>query len=493
MKGTSSKKVLANSIIYTLSGLLLKCFSFFLLPLYTQYLTTEDYGLTSLSSSFITSMSYVVALSLFSAIMRFYVDLKDDSHKLKRFYGTITNFILISGSVWVVLLVLFREPLGKYVFSGAEFYPAILVTVLSLIFNCLHTLYATILRSQQKSLKVSLLSIAYFFVTLAFNVLFVVLYDMGAVGVILATFIANVLYTIYFLCDMYIGKRMTFCMDMPLLKSSIKYSLPILPHNLSTQIALLISKALIGNADSMASLGVYSVAAQFGNIAETIQVYVDQAYSPWLYGRLNAREPGYKNNIRKIANLLCSFIGLFFIGVSLFAHDYIVVFTNESYVDAWKMVPLIISVYALKTAYYFYVAILFYNKQASRYLFIATVSSSLLNVFLSVVIVPIYGAYGSIVCDLVAMLLRVAIIYGISRKYEDIGLKLYDFIFNYLFIMITIGIGLIPSFLHFENRFSLTNFLYKVGIVFVYIAVIVYKNRSYIPTILSMVRNKKSR
>ena len=44
-ESTSGKRVLINSVIYSCCGILQKCFSFFLLPLYTAYLTTEDYGL----------------------------------------------------------------------------------------------------------------------------------------------------------------------------------------------------------------------------------------------------------------------------------------------------------------------------------------------------------------------------------------------------------------------------------------------------------------
>ena len=67
----SPKKVVINSIVYASSGILLKCFSFFLLPLYTAYLSTEDYGITSIATSFINTMGFVVAFSLFSAVFSY--------------------------------------------------------------------------------------------------------------------------------------------------------------------------------------------------------------------------------------------------------------------------------------------------------------------------------------------------------------------------------------------------------------------------------------
>ena len=140
-KPSSGRKVLINSIIYSCSGLLLKCFSFFLLPLYTVYLTTEDYGINSVITSFISTASFIVAFSLFSAVMRFYVDLKEEPEKLKRFYGTISLFVFFSGTAFAVVLTIFRQFTSKYLFSGIDYYPFILVALISLVFNCEYTIF----------------------------------------------------------------------------------------------------------------------------------------------------------------------------------------------------------------------------------------------------------------------------------------------------------------------------------------------------------------
>lgn len=489
---STTGKLLSNSIIYAASGLLLKCFSFFLLPLYTAYLTTEDYGITSVATSFITTMSYIVALSSFSSIMRFYVDLKEDPKKLKRFYGTIISFVFLSGLLWGGLLTVFRAPLSKYVFSGADFFPVILICLISLVFNCQHTVYSTILRSQQRAIKVSILNVAYFFLSLGLNVFFVVVLKRGATGVLLATMISNIVYTLFFLLDVCIRREITLCLDLKILKDSLKYSLPILPHNLSTQIAVLISKVLIGGAASLGSLGIYSVATQFGHIADTIQTYVDQAYAPWLYEKLKNRDEAYKKTIRKNASLLCACIGLFFIGLSLFAQDYIVLLVEKSYVEAWKYVPLIVSVYAIKTIYYFYVALLFYHKKASRSLFIATLSSSLLNIVLSYFAIPLWGVYGSILADAIAMIVRVAIVVIISKKLEDIGLYIRDFLLNFAIVELFIFGGLALSYLKFPYSFSIWNFVYKIGVVFLYILLVMLRFKKEIKVFLHS-RRKRSK
>lgn len=491
MEKTSNSKVVINSVIYTVCGLLQKGISLILLPLYTAYLTPNDNGITNLTGSFVTAMAFVVAFSLYSAVLRFYVDLKDDPEKLKRFYGTVVTFVFLSGIAFLLISVLAQGLLEKYVFSGIPFYPFILVCILQLIFTCQHNLHTHILKSQQRAGKISILSIIYFLFTVALNILFVVYFEMGALGILLASFISAALYTVYFVFDMIRTKEIKFCLDLSLLKSALKYSIPIMPHNLSTQLATLISNALIGGTASLSALGIYGVAIQFGSVADMIQVYVNNAYTPWLYEKLHARETDFKKSIRNTSNMLCSAIGLFFIGIALFAKDFIVLFVDEKYVTAWPYVIFIVLVYAIKTCYYFFVSILFYYKKASRLLFISTLTSSILNLILAAILIPKFGVYGSIGADSIAMLLRVAIIIFISKKFDDIGLKVRDFIKNFIFVTVFVLLGHIFSFTKFATTFNIYDFIYRIVVVLVYIAICYFMHKDTINGFLQSLKNKR--
>lgn len=488
---TSTKKVVINSILYSFSGILLKCFSFFLLPLYTAYLTTEDYGISTLATSFVGTMTFIVSMSLYSAIMRFFVDLKDNPNQLKRFYGTVTVFTCISGIIWLIIITVLHDVVSERIFSGVDYYPIIVVCVLGLLFTCQTTIYDDILKSQQKALKSSVLTIITFLVSLLLNIVFIVGLKMGALGLLLSTLITQVLFTIYFWADMIRHKQIEFCLDMSLLKDALKYSIPIIPHNLATKLALLISKVLIGDVVSLASVGIYGVATQFGDIADTLQSYVDKAYQPWLYETLNKRDESYKNTIRSTVKMLISVLGLLFIGIALLSQDYIVLFVNESYIDSWKYIPLIVLVFAIKTIYYFYVEVLFYHKSASRLVFIATLSSSFVNIIMSYLFIPRYGIIGSILADAIAMFIRVTIVVSISKKYENIGLRVSDFIINFLVIAIFIGLGLLPSILHDQDGFNFLYFIFKLVVIGLYIFILFIKYRNQLSMFISLVKRKQ--
>lgn len=490
MNDSSSKTIVKNSVIYTASGLLLKCFSFFLLPLYTAYLTTSDYGITSIVNSFISTMSFIVALSVFAAVTRFYVEYRDEPNSLKRFYGSVIVFTYISGCIWFGIMFFFRKQLSSKVFSGEPFWPIICISIISLVFNCQTTIYNNILMGQQKAGKVSIINLAYFFASFLFNLLFVVVLKYGAIGVILSTAIVNFLYTVFFTIDLLRTNSIVFCIDCKILKEVLKYSIPLIPHNLSTSIALLISKILIGESGTLSAVGVYTVATQFANVADTVQGYVNTAYGPWLFEKLHDKKEGYKDDIRKVVCLLTSVIGLFFVALTLFSHDCVLVL-NRAYVDAWTYIPFIVFVYTLKTAYYFYVSILFYHKKASRLLFIATLSGSIVNIVLSYIIIPVWGVYGSIVADGLSTLIRTLIVIIISYRYEDIGLRIRDFIINLAIVTFFIAIGLVPSFVYFKDTFNVYNLFYKCLVLFVFIAIIAIRYRRQIPGIIASLKQRK--
>lgn len=481
-------KVFSNTLIYMISGLLLKGFSFFLLPLYTRFLTTEDYGITSLTGSFLITASYLASLSLFSAVFRFYVDLKQDSQKLSRFYGTIINFVLLSTIFLGIFVTIFQEWFIKYIFLDMDFYPTVILAIVSLVFFCQYIIYENVLKSQQKASKYAKMTISYFILTLILNLYFIVYLRLGANGVLIANFISYFVFTLVFWIDLWRMKMIEFCFDITILKEALAYSIPIIPHNLSTQLALLISKILMGESSDLAAVGLYAVASQLGNIADVIQNYVNSAYGPWLYEQLSDFKVEMKTKIASVSSSLVFLLGFFLLGIALFSHDFIILFLQKDYALSWTYVPLIVWVMLIKTIYYFYVEVLFYYKNASKFIFIATLSSSFLNIVLSYYLIIQFGIVGSILADFISMIVRIAIVIYLSKRFKDIGLRLKDFIINILIVSLFMLVGLYFTYSNYQTEFNVYDFLYRVVVLTSYVLLFCYKYRNSVVELINRVR-----
>jgi len=323
------KTVLANSVYYTVSSFLIKAFGFFLLPLYTAYLTPSDYGITNLIQSFLGVSTFLVSFSLYSAIPRFYVEYKDDTDKLKRLFGSIFIFVFISGLMYIVLSLCFSKILVKLLFKDIPFYPFVLIGVLTLLFQSLHTIHESILKAIQVGKYLAVLSSVVFLFQTGITILFVVVFEMGALGVLLSQLVINCVYCVYMLVDLRRRDLVKFSFDWTLLKRALTYSIPIIPHNLSTHIASFVSRLFINNTSSLASVGLYSISMQFGNLIDLFQTSVDKAFSPWFYNVLHEGKEKPVKSQMEFVKILLSLYSIVYLGIGLFSQEAILIMTHS--------------------------------------------------------------------------------------------------------------------------------------------------------------------
>ena len=98
------KYLLKNIGLLTLSSFATKLLSFFLVPLYTNILTTTEYGTYDLFNTTIGVLLPILTLNIQEAVMRFSIDSKYDR---KAIVTISTKYLLISN-----ILVVFE--ISKY-------------------------------------------------------------------------------------------------------------------------------------------------------------------------------------------------------------------------------------------------------------------------------------------------------------------------------------------------------------------------------------------
>lgn len=216
--------VLANSVFYTFGNMLLKVFSFFLIPLYTAYLQPDQYGILNLASGFTAVVSCIITMGFQYAVIRFYADLKNDLSKVARMFGTIICSIGGGGIVFLCGLFLFRNYWCSCIFKGIDFYPVIFLAILISFVTSLYSVYQDALKGMQQARKSVLLTYVFFFMILVGNILTVVVLNMGAVGILYATLFVNVIMVGIMFVDLIKHELFVFCIDRKILKDLLKYS-----------------------------------------------------------------------------------------------------------------------------------------------------------------------------------------------------------------------------------------------------------------------------
>ncbi len=476
MKG---KKVVTNSFIFIVTRLILKAFNFFLIPLYTSYLSTTDYGMTNIASSFTSTVIILISLNLSFAVSRYYAEYSGDSVKIKKLFGTIINISVLLSIVFCILAFILNKSILNVFFIGFNFVPSYCIIIVSIPMQCVYSLYLDILCGMQDAKRSGIISILYCFINLLFTLYFLVNHRYGADGVFLSVAISYSIGAIWAFIDLYKRDLYVVCIDKTILKKILSYSIPIIPHSFSSSITQLLSKLFIGNVGTLSMVGLFGLAGHFGAIAETIQGGVSSAYQPWLYKELKEQKVGWKEQIKNIIPLLLWILGLLFIILSLFSQEAILLMASASYSSAWMIVPLIVIIYTIKTPYYFYVAVLFFYKKSSRYVFIISIISNIINIFFSYFFIMYWGMFGSVFADGIAMIVLISLVYRLSRNYEDINIRITLFIKYMLLVSGFIIIGILPSYTFFQHDLSFVNIIYKIGMILIYCSIAIITEKKY--------------
>jgi O-antigen/teichoic acid export membrane protein len=407
--------LIRNSIIYTVVTVLQKAVSFFLLPVYTRFLSPNDYGITAVVNSLISLLSLFYTLSLGAAYIRFYYDVKDDAEKLRQLLGTCFAAVCASSLVFTgVVLVLHRWILDPFL-KGISFVPFMLIGLATILVNPVYDLYQSELQARQAGRAFGLNTALFFGLNVVLTVLFIVVLRMQALGMLLANMVAALVFCAYALWRLV--PRLRLRVNRQMLRQVLRYSLPILPHRLSGWMLTLVDRLLINRFLSPSAVGVYNVGFQFGNVISSFTAAVSQAYSPWFIEQVKAGEGG-GGAIRRSSLLyvtVTAFVGL---TIALLSPEIIRLMTTSQYYDAWKIMPYVTFSQAFTAIYYATSASLTMGK--TKYLPITSVIGAAVSITLNLVLIPRFGLTGAAVASVSAMVVMGAATVVIAHRVEDI-------------------------------------------------------------------------
>lgn len=417
-----SQKLFNNSIFYSIGTVLSKAVGFFLVPIYTYFLTSEDYGIGTTLTTFVSTFGIVVMLSLRAAMIRFYNDY--DKEDKRRFVGTILCFVLINAAVICSLLCIAHPLYERILFKDIDFFPYVFWGVLSLGAEGIYLVYQSLTQARQDGKTFSLNSIVYLFFHFFAVVLLVAVLKLGALGMILSCFVTNFCFAAYGVISMCRKHMLVFCLNRQMLVKALKYSVPILPHNLANNLNTYAVKLIINNFVGYAVSGLYTLASQFSTIVNMVQNSVNLAFRPWFVEQMQNGEEG-RAQIKHTSCMLMSILSFFCVGVSLFSKEVILILAEKTYVDAWLFVPVFVLGQLISYIYFCHVQTLMYNIRMSKYVAVCSFSGLLTNVLLCLALVEKLGVYAMLIALIVSRIVLCTITVLMSNRAENVDFGLW--------------------------------------------------------------------
>ena len=406
------KRLSLQSVIYTSGDLLNRAFGLLLIPIYTTYLTPDDYGILAITSTIASVLAILSMQSLESALTRFHYDYSDQESQ-RSFHGTIWILMLICALIVVVVSGTIGRPIFAWLFPDVPYAPYIQLAVWATFFtNISYVLLKSLLRVRERPTTFSILNILVFLVNTAFVIYFVVGREQGAQGNLEGRLLAAMLLAVPFIIFYFRDARLHW--NWKDAKRSLQFALPLLPHLLSLWVLNVSDRIILQRFVPLAEVGIYSLGYQIASMLQLLAFSVTNAWSPFFYK--TAGEPGAPRMLSRFSTyymLLIVFLGA---GISALAEDMLlIVASNPAYYAAYRVVPWVIMGFVMRGFYFLFVTCLYYMKQV-RALPIVTIGAGALNIGLNLLTVPIYGYMAAAVNTFVAYAAQAIVMYFLAQK-----------------------------------------------------------------------------
>ena len=422
-----NKELVKNTIIIFIGKFCTQFITLLLLPLYTHFLSTEDYGYIDLIQTYLTFFIPLILLKIDAGIFRFLIDARKSEEEKNKI---ITNGIFIMFVELIISTILFAVAVKIFSIKYS------ILIVMNLISLSVLTFLLQIVRGIGKNKQYSFSSIIAAIVTIVLNLIFLGFHKNGKY-VLIASLISNIICTIYLLIVNKILKNVKIkYIDKKLIKDLLKYSIPMIPNELSWWIVHVSDRTIISYALGVAANGIYSVSCKFSNILSSIFNIFNLSWqeSAALHINDTDKDEFFSNVINKVFNLfICFCIGI--LACLPFVFELLI---KDSYREAYKYVPILLlaNIFSVLIGL---IGSIYVAKKMTKEVAKTTMIAAIINLTIDIALIKVIGIYAAAISTLVSYMLLAIYRYIDVQKYVKVKIPIKNIVVNsIIFILVVV-------------------------------------------------------
>jgi O-antigen/teichoic acid export membrane protein len=407
------RRLATTGAAYTAASVLSKLIAVALLPLYTRYLTTADYGAAEVMFAAVVMASIVIRFGLIEALLRFYYQEDEDPAEVVAssfaalfWLSTIAALVALpfAGPISDALLT---EKAARAV-SGPDLARIAIggLWVLTMVEYLL-----TLFRLEERARAYFVTTIVNVLAAIGLTVVLVVGRNEGARGLLLGSYASGAAVTLVLIAIHW--RRLSLRFDRALLRRMTRFGLPTMPAELSLYALNFVDRIVIVRSLGLAEAGLYSVAVKFAQGVNVLVRGFQLAWPPLAY---SIREDGEARRV--YAAIVTWFVaGCAFVvtGMWLFSRWIARILAAPQFFDSYEAVGLIatgVTLYAL----YMVLVVILGRTGRTEFNLPATLAALLANVALNIVLVPPLGIVGAGLALVASYLVVVGLMYVFTQR-----------------------------------------------------------------------------
>lgn len=462
--------VFKGAFIYTIGQVGTKAFGFFLIPVYTRFLTPAEYGIVGYLQVMMQLMATVLMFGFFGAQTRYYYEFKNNSRKIGEFLFSINAYLITVLLTLCLILTFWGEHLYSLLaIKDIPFYPYLPIVIWIAFFQIMNQLVISYYLATKQYKECALLQFLQFAFMVSMILFFVVYLKQGALGKVKGHLVGQAIFFALFYIPY--TRKFIFRFDAAYVKYALAFGVPIVFHLMAGVMHNSIDRIILEKYVSMDQLGIYSLGYQIGMVMSIIVASVNKAWQPNYFDLMSSdtHDRAYEN--RRMFALWLVGIGSICLMSMLWAKECLILLTPQNFHAAASVVPIIVMGYFFQGIYYFIVSPIFQFKKTKLLPFM-TGAAALVNIGLNLILVPYLGIYGAAYATLISFAFQAVLVHTIGRR-------LFDPQFERLKVTLAIVILLIVPMTSLPMQISIGYEVMKILYFFGFVSFITWLFSSY--------------
>ncbi len=401
------RRLATTGAAYTAASILSKLIAVALLPLYTRYLTTADYGAAEVMFAAIVTASIVVRLGLIEALLRFYY--KDDEDPARIVSSSFAALFWFS-TVMALIALPFATPISEALL--AEPAPDLArISIGGLWVLTMFEFMLTLFRLEERARAYFLTTVLNVLATIGLTIILVVGAGEGARGLLLGSYAAGGAFVVGLIVLQ--RRQLSLRFDRDLIRRLLRFGMPTMPAEVSLYALNFVDRIIIVRSLGLAEAGLYSLAVKFAQGVNVLVRGFQLAWPPLAY---SIRDDGEAR--RAYATIVTLFVaGCAFVvtGMWLLSRWLVRALAAPEFFGSYKAIGLISTAVTLYALYMVLVVILGRTGRTELNL-PAALAALAANVALNLILVPPLGIVGAGLALVASYLIVLALMYGFTQR-----------------------------------------------------------------------------
>jgi O-antigen/teichoic acid export membrane protein len=446
---------------YGIGNFFVRLVGFLLLPLYSNLIPVEHFGIYSLMMSTYAIAGVFYQFGMNAALTNFYLKENDES-KRKIIFSTVINSIALLGSILTIIAFLISSYLARKVLGSNEFTNLFILLFIILLLETVSSFILQLFKTQELSKKAVAYLLIGAVINLLLNIWFVYVWKMGISGIIYAHLITAILVFISLLPS--IKNSYQLRLDTKVLNPILIFSLPLFISGLFAIGMDVADRFILDHFFGKKEVGEYSFAYRLAMITNIFVISFRTAWTPYSLNRYQKNDSA-ENFGRILVKILV--IGAFILfAVSFFADDLFNIkllgknLFGAAYKNGIVILPYVVIGYIFSSLASFYSVYPFVSNKSYHFL-ISDGLGLITNLILNFILIPSVGLVGAGIATCVSFIISAGYLYIISKNQVNIDYRKRE-----MMILVFTAIPILILGIEYNN------FILQIGLALIYLLVI---------------------